>query len=80
VRRLSPSSREPAHWDVQREEVQPGFLSILDPRDPKDRSAGRPELNWTPYGPGHWLADPQNPLTTRVMVNRIGSIISAAVS
>ena len=59
------------NWDVQREEVQPGFLSILDPSDPKIvppeglNSTGRRSVL------ANWLADPKNPLTPRVMVNRI---------
>jgi hypothetical protein len=59
------------NWDVQREEVQPGFLSILDPVDPKIvppeglNSTGRRSVL------ANWLADPKNPLTPRVMVNRI---------
>jgi hypothetical protein len=59
------------NWDVQREEVQPGFLSILDPSDPKIvppegiNSTGRRSVL------ANWLADPRNPLTPRVMVNRI---------
>ena len=53
------------------DEVQPGFLSILDPSDAViTPPAG---LNST----GHrsalaaWLTDPKNPLPARVMVNRI---------
>jgi hypothetical protein len=59
------------NWDVQREEVHPGFLSILDPNDPK--IVPPPGLNSTGRRTvlANWLADPQNPLTTRVMVNRI---------
>jgi len=59
------------NWDVPREEVQPGFLSILDPSDPKIvapeglNSTGRRSVL------ANWLADPNNPLTPRVMVNRI---------
>jgi hypothetical protein len=59
------------NWDVQREEVQPGFLSILDPSNPKIvppdglNSTGRRSVL------ANWLANPQNPLTPRVMVNRI---------
>jgi hypothetical protein len=59
------------NWDVQRDEVQPGFLSILDPNDPK---IGPPEnLNSTGRRTAlaNWLADPKNPLTPRVMANRI---------
>ncbi|MFN0106040.1 MAG: DUF1549 and DUF1553 domain-containing protein [Bryobacteraceae bacterium] len=50
-------------FDAPLEEVQPGFLSILDPSDvpyAKRRSAL-----------ANWLASPENPLTARVMVNRI---------
>ena len=59
------------NWDVQREEVQPGFLSILDPGNPQIvppegmNSTGRRSVL------ANWLADPQNPLTPRVMANRI---------
>ena len=60
------------NWDVPRDEVQPGFLSILDPSDAKIpalpegvNSSGRRAVL------ANWLADPQNPLPARVMVNRI---------
>jgi len=58
-------------YDAYKEEVQPGFLSILDPTDAKitppegvDSSGRRSAL-------AKWLADPENPLSTRVMANRI---------
>src|SRR4029077_7771007 len=53
------------------EEVQPGFLSILDPSDAK--YAPPPGLNSTGRRTAlaQWLADPKNPLVPRVMVNRI---------
>lgn len=53
------------------EEVQPGFLSILDPTDAKIvpptglNSTGRRSAL------AAWLTDPKNPLPARVMVNRI---------
>ena len=53
------------------EEVQPGFLSILDPAPatvvppPDGRSTGRRSAL------AKWLTDPANPLVARVMVNRI---------
>ena len=59
------------NWDVQRDEVQPGFLSILDSGNPPIappqglNSTGRRSVL------ANWLADPRNPLTARVMVNRI---------
>ena len=58
-------------WEAPREEVQPGFLSILDPANPvvvppQDLpSTGRRTVL------ANWLADSANPLTARVMVNRI---------
>ncbi len=58
-------------WDAPTDEVQPGFLSILDPSDAKItppagvNSSGRRSVL------ANWLADPQNPLTTRVIVNRV---------
>ena len=51
--------------------MQPGFLSILDPQP---RKIVPPEgLNSTGRRTAlaNWLADPKNPLTPRVMVNRI---------
>ena len=53
------------------EEVQPGFLTILDPTPativppPDGRSTGRRSAL------AKWLTDPANPLVARVMVNRI---------
>jgi hypothetical protein len=53
------------------EEVQPGFLSILDPSDQKItppaglKSTGRRTVL------ANWMVDPKNPLVARVMVNRV---------
>jgi hypothetical protein len=58
-------------WDAPLDEVQPGFLSILDPSPAKIvppeglNSTGRRSAL------ANWLTDPKNPLTARVMVNRI---------
>ncbi|MBV9768779.1 MAG: DUF1553 domain-containing protein, partial [Bryobacterales bacterium] len=53
------------------DEVQPGFLSILDPSDA--RITPLPSLNSTGRRSAlaAWLTDPSNPLPARVMVNRI---------
>jgi len=57
--------------DAKGEEVQPGFLSILDPGDAK--FSPPPGVNSTGRRSAlaAWLTDPQNPLPARVMVNRI---------
>lgn len=58
-------------WNAPKEEVQPGFLSILDPSDAKfAQPAGVPSTGRR-TALANWLADPKNPLTSRVMVNRI---------
>ncbi len=58
-------------WDAPLDEVQPGFLTILDPAPAKiippeglNSSGRRTAL-------ANWLADANNPLTPRVMANRI---------
>src|SRR5258708_21104497 len=58
-------------WDAPQEEVQPGFLSILDPnpakimRPPDGSTTGRRTTL------ANWLTSPENPLTARVMGNRM---------
>jgi hypothetical protein len=58
-------------YDAPKDEVEPGFLTILDPNPakivcpPKSSSTGRRAAL------ANLLTDPQNPLTARVMVNRI---------
>ncbi len=55
--------------ELKGDEVQPGFLSILDAGDakitPLAKSTGRRSAL------AAWLTDPKNPLVARVMVNRI---------
>jgi hypothetical protein len=58
-------------WDAPLDEVQPGFLTILDPNPARivvpeglNSSGRRTTL-------ANWLVDVNNPLTARVMVNRI---------
>lgn len=52
-------------------EVQPGFLTILDPNPAAIQP--RPDLNSSGRRTAlaNWLADPKNPLTARVIVNRV---------
>jgi hypothetical protein len=57
-------------WDNPGVEVQPGFLSILDPNPAQITSPG----SWTTgrrTALANWLTNPSNPLTSRVMVNRL---------
>ena len=53
------------------DEVQPGFLSVINPDPPSiDRQTG-PNTTGRRRTFANWLASPQHPLTARVMVNRI---------
>ncbi len=51
------------------QEVEPGFLGILDDRPVKVTSTNNSTGRRTALA--NWLADPSNPLTARVMVNRV---------
>lgn len=52
------------NFDAPTQEVNPGFLTILDPND-ADVSKGRRSAL------ANWIASPTNPLSTRVIVNRV---------
>ncbi len=66
---------QPASFSTRKDgivETNPGFLTILDPSDakipapkPGQPTSGRRSVL------AEWLADPKNPLTTRVIVNRV---------
>ncbi len=58
-------------WNARQEEVQPGFLSILDPNPAKITSPSGGNTTGRRTALANWLTDPGNPLTARVMVNRI---------
>jgi hypothetical protein len=58
-------------WNAPKEEVQPGFLSILDPSNAKFQQPAGVASTGRRTALANWLADPKNPLTPRVMVNRI---------
>ena len=58
-------------YDAYKEEVEPGFLSILDPAPAKITPPAGGKSTGRRTALANWLADPQNPLTTRVMANRI---------
>jgi len=56
-------------YDAPLEEVQPGFLTILDPADAKFEAL--PNSTGRRTALAKWLTDPKNPLTARVIVNRV---------
>jgi hypothetical protein len=58
-------------YDAYKEEVQPGFLSILDPTDAKITPLEGMNSSGRRSALANWLANPKNPLSTRVMANRI---------
>jgi hypothetical protein len=53
------------------DEVQPGFLSILDPSDAKITPPSGVNSTGRRSALAAWLTDPSNPLPARVMVNRM---------
>jgi hypothetical protein len=57
------------NFTLKGDEVQPGFLSILDPTDAKVTAL--PNSTGRRSALAAWLTDPKNPLVSRVMVNRI---------
>ena len=58
-------------YDAPKEEVQPGFLTLLDPAPAKIVPPARRESTGRRTALAKWLTDPENPLPARVMVNRI---------
>lgn len=53
------------------EEVKPGFLAVLNNPDPVLAASNQPETLGRRLTLAKWIASPTNPLTARVMVNRI---------
>ncbi len=58
-------------YAAPKEEVQPGFLSILDPAAANYEPPAGLESTGRRTALARWLAAPENPLTARVMVNRL---------
>ena len=58
-------------WDAPREEVQPGFLSIIDSKPPKIVPPAGLDSTGRRTALANWLVSPDNPLPARVMVNRL---------
>jgi hypothetical protein len=59
------------NWERPKEEVQPGFLTLLDPNPAKIVPPANAESTGRRTALAKWLTDPENPLTPRVMANRI---------
>jgi len=59
-----PGAREPP-------EIAPGFLSVLDASDAVIEPAATSNTTGRRTALAKWLTDPHNPLTTRVIVNRV---------
>ncbi len=53
------------------DEVEPGFPSVLSPPKPTIRKPADGKSTGRRTALANWVIDPQNPLTSRVMVNRI---------
>jgi len=58
-------------YDAYKEEVQPGFLTLLDPEPARIVPPSNIESTGRRSALAKWLTDASNPLTARVMVNRI---------
>jgi hypothetical protein len=58
-------------YDAPKEEVQPGFLTLLDPGPAKIVAPVGVESTGRRTALAKWLTDPENPLPARVMANRI---------
>ncbi len=58
-------------WDAPLEQVQPGFLSIIDSTEPNIAPPKGVSSTGRRTALANWIASPQNPLTARVMVNRL---------
>jgi len=58
-------------YDAYKEEVQPGFLSILDPGPARIDPPANVNSTGRRTALANWLASAENPLTARVMVNRV---------
>ncbi|MBK8000843.1 MAG: DUF1549 domain-containing protein [Verrucomicrobia bacterium] len=56
---------------AEREPVEPGFLSALDPNPAKVQIVANKKSTGRRLTLADWIASPQNPLTARVLVNRV---------
>lgn len=56
---------------MEREAVEPGFLSILDPNPARIQAVANKKSTGRRLTLADWIASRQNPLTARVLVNRV---------
>lgn len=56
---------------AEREPVEPGFLSALDPNPANIQAVANKKSTGRRLSLADWIASPQNPLTARVLVNRV---------
>jgi mono/diheme cytochrome c family protein len=66
---VAPATHIPG--DRQQREIPPGFLSVLDPAPAAIAPAPTGDSTGRRTALARWLTDPDNPLTARVIVNRI---------
>jgi Protein of unknown function (DUF1553)/Protein of unknown function (DUF1549) len=59
------------NWNSPQQEVQPGFLTLLNAGNAKIAPPPNAESTGRRAALATWLTSPENPLTARVMVNRI---------
>jgi hypothetical protein len=59
------------NWTRRGEEIRPGFLSAFDDRVAKIKLPADGRTTGRRSALAEWVADPKNPLTARVIVNRV---------
>ncbi len=69
IRREAP--RVPLGGRMGEGDVMPGFPSIIDPAGAVIPAGGRPGSTGRRLALAQWITNPRNPLTARVMVNRL---------
>src|SRR4030095_8735848 len=67
-----PATRILYQGDVkaEREAVVPGFISVLDPNPAEVQRPINPKASGRRSALAEWITSPENPLTSRVVVNR----------
>ena len=58
-------------YKQEREAVEPGFISVLDPNPAVIRKPANPKTTGRRLALAEWIVSPANPLTARVLANRV---------